>query len=63
MPDENHCHVATWMAYGATAQAWGTTGKYGASRMIARADLVRIAVNLSRFKTVNMLVSHQQDLQ
>lgn len=63
MSDENHRHVATWMAYGATAQAWGTTGKYSASRMIARVDLVRIAVNLSRFETVNMLVSHQQDLQ
>ena len=31
MPDEGEPHAATWMAYGATASAWGTGGSYGAS--------------------------------
>lgn len=57
MPDEGDPHAATWMAYGATAAAWGTTGAYGASRRAARQDLMRIAVNLSRFEPVKMLVS------
>ncbi|MFU2078832.1 hypothetical protein [Avibacterium endocarditidis] len=29
MPSESAPHQATWMAYGATAGAWGTTGVYG----------------------------------
>jgi agmatine deiminase len=57
MPDEAEPHVATWMAFGATEQAWGTSGAYGISRKLARHDLMRIAVNLSRFETVKMLVS------
>jgi agmatine deiminase len=57
LPDEGEPHAATWMAYGATASAWGTTGSYGASRVPARRDLMRIAVNLSRFEAVKMLVS------
>lgn len=57
MPDEGEAHAATWMAFGATAAAWGTTGAYGLSRRIARQDLIRIAVNLSRFETVKMLVA------
>ena len=61
LPDEGALHSATWMAYGATAEAWGTTGVYGASRAIARKDLVRIAANLSRFEPVKMLVSNQAD--
>ena len=61
MPDEGDPHIATWMAYGATAAAWGVRGKYGASRAIARKDLMRIAANLSRFEPVNMLVSNEQD--
>lgn len=63
MPDEGEPHSATWMAYGATASAWGTSGNYGASRAIARQDLMRIAANLSRFEPVNMLVSNEQDRQ
>lgn len=62
MPDESGLHTATWMAYGATANAWGTTGIYGASRAIARKDLMRIAANLSRFEPVKMLVANQSDL-
>ncbi len=62
MPDEGGAHAATWMAFGATANAWGTTGIYGASRGIARKDLLRIAANLSRFEQVNMLVNDQIDL-
>ena len=61
MPDEGEAHSATWMAYGATAAAWGTSGNYGASRVIARKDLMRIAANLSRFEPVKMLVSNEQD--
>ena len=57
MPDEGELHAATWMAYGATASAWGTSGSYGASRTPARRDLMRIALNLSRFEAVKMLVS------
>lgn len=57
MPDEGERHAATWMAYGATAEAWGTGGAYGASRLPARRDLMRIAVNLSRYEPVKMLVS------
>ncbi len=57
MPDEAEPHAATWMAYGATASAWGTDGAYGASRAPARRDLMRVAVNLSRFEPVKMLVS------
>jgi agmatine deiminase len=57
MPDEGEPHAATWMAFGATAAAWGTTGSYGASRTLARQDLMRIAVQLSRFEPVNMLVT------
>jgi agmatine deiminase len=57
MPDEGEPHAATWMIYGATASAWGTTGSYGASRVPARHDLMRVAVNLSRFEAVKMLVS------
>lgn len=57
MPDEGEPHTATWMAYGATVGAWGTTGAYGASRLPARQDLMRVAVNLSRFEAVKMLVS------
>lgn len=57
MPDEGEPHDATWMAYGATSQAWGTTGAYGASRALARQNLMNIAVQLSRFETVKMLVS------
>ena len=63
MPDEGAPHAATWMAFGATAEAWGTSGIYGASRNIARKDLMRIAANLSRFETVNMLVAHPADLR
>ena len=63
MPDEGEAHSATWMAYGATAAAWGTSGNYGASRVIARKDLMRIAANLSRFEPVKMLVSNQKDKQ
>lgn len=62
MPEEGGLHVATWMAFGATANAWGTTGTYGASRAIARKDLMRIAANLSRFEPVKMLVANQDDL-
>lgn len=57
MPSESAPHQATWMAYGATAGAWGTTGVYGMARRAARADLMRIAANLSRFEPVNMLVN------
>ena len=57
MPDEGEPHAATWMAYGATVSAWGTSGSYGASRVPARRDLMRIALNLSRFEAVKMLVS------
>ncbi|MGL4767726.1 MAG: agmatine deiminase family protein [Formosimonas sp.] len=57
MPDEGEPHAATWMAFGATAQAWGTTGSYGLSRTQARRDLMRIAVNIARFEPVKMLVS------
>ena len=63
MPDEGEPHSATWMAYGATAAAWGTSGNYGASRAIARKDLMRIAANLSRFEPVKMLVSNEKDKQ
>ncbi|MFZ6686301.1 agmatine deiminase family protein [Undibacterium sp. SXout11W] len=62
MPDEGGTHTATWMAYGATANAWGTAGIYGASRSIARMDLMRIAANLSRYELVNLLVANQADL-
>ncbi len=62
MPDEGEHHSLTWMAYGATEAAWGTTGTYGNSRSIARKDLIRIAANLSRFEPVNMLVSNSSDL-
>jgi agmatine deiminase len=63
MPEEAEPHRATWMAYGATAEAWGTTGVYGASRAIARLDLMRIAANLSRFEPVKMLVNSSADLK
>ncbi len=63
MPDEGEPHSATWMAYGATAAAWGTSGNYGASRALARRDLMRIAANLSRFEPVKMLVSNEKDRQ
>lgn len=63
MPEESDAHKATWMAYGATAEAWGTTGKFGASRQIARLDLLRVAANLSRFEPVKMLVNDEQDRQ
>lgn len=62
MPDEAGPHAATWMAYGATARAWGATGAYGASRAAARGDLMRIAANLSRFEPVRMLVDGAADL-
>ncbi|KAJ3061777.1 ATPdependent RNA helicase, partial [Podochytrium sp. JEL0797] len=61
MPDESGPHAATWMAYGATAEAWGTTGIYGLSRSIARKDLIRIAANIARFEPVKMLVSNTDD--
>ncbi|MCK3655499.1 hypothetical protein A4G19_06970 [Pasteurellaceae bacterium Macca] len=61
MPDEGDKHRATWLAYGATVDAWGKTGKFGMSRKIARQDLIRIALNISRFEPVKMLVN-QQDL-
>ena len=61
MSDEGEPHQCTWMAYGATAEAWGTTGNYGASRAIARKDLMRIAGNLSRFEPVKVLVTNEQD--
>ena len=61
MPDESEPHSVTWMAYGATADAWGTTGVYGNSRSIARKDLIRIAANISRFEPVKMLVSNVRD--
>ena len=57
MPEESEPHAATWMAFGATTQAWGTEGSYGISRKFARQDLMRIAVNLTRFEPVKMLVS------
>lgn len=63
IPAEESPHAATWMAYGATAEAWGTTGHYGASRAIARQDLIRIAANVSRFEPVKMLVANEQDRQ
>ncbi len=62
MPDEAGPRAATWMAFGATARAWGTTGTYGASRAAARRDLMRIAANLSRFEPVKMLVDDAADL-
>lgn len=61
MPDEGEPHTATWMAYGATEGAWGTTGVYGVSRLIARKDLMRIAAHLSRFEPVKMLVTNSAD--
>lgn len=57
MPEEGEPHDATWMAYGATTQAWGTTGAYGISRGLARKNLINIAVHLSRFEPVKMLIS------
>lgn len=63
MPEEGGAHKATWMAYGATAEAWGTSGNFGASRKIARLDLLRIAANLSRFEPVKMLVNNSRDLK
>ncbi|WP_455289707.1 agmatine deiminase family protein [Cupriavidus necator] len=61
MPAEAGHHTATWMAYGATAQAWGTRGVYGASRLVARKDLMRIAANVSRFEPVKVLISNLGD--
>lgn len=40
MPEESEPHTATWMAFGATAGAWGTTDVYGLSCAFARADLM-----------------------
>lgn len=57
MPRESDPHAATWMAYGATARAWGTTGAFGATRRVARHDLMRIAATLSRFEPVRMIVA------
>ncbi|MDE2422462.1 MAG: agmatine deiminase family protein [Gammaproteobacteria bacterium] len=61
MPDEGGSHKLTWMAYGATIDAWGTTGSFGANRLIARKDLMRIAANLSRFEPVIMIVNNAAD--
>ncbi|MBP4134146.1 agmatine deiminase family protein [Gallibacterium anatis] len=47
MPFESATHQATWMAYGATAGAWGTTGVYGMARRADRADLMLIAALLN----------------
>lgn len=62
MPAEEGLHTATWMAYGATERAWGNSGPYGRSRTIARRDLMRIALDLSRFEPVNILIDNHQDL-
>lgn len=61
MPDEGGAHTATWMAYGATVCAWGRDGIYGASRLVARKDLMRIAANVSRFEPVRMLVADRME--
>ncbi|AXI03822.1 agmatine deiminase family protein [Aquirhabdus parva] len=61
MPDESSLHKLTWMAYGATVQAWGSNGAFGANRLIARKDLMRIAANLSRFEPVIMIVNNAAD--
>lgn len=63
MPAEESPHAATWMAYGATKEAWGTSGIYGHSRDIARRDLIRVAVSLSRFEPVNMLIAREDEPQ
>ncbi|MBC3935911.1 agmatine/peptidylarginine deiminase [Undibacterium rugosum] len=69
-PKEAATHTATWMVYGATASAWGTPSTTNSqlaiddipnSRPVAREDLMRIAAQLSRFETVNVLVDNETD--
>lgn len=66
-PGEQGPHAATWMAYGATARAWGDSTDTAFdrdltnSRIVARQDLMRLAANLSRFEPVFMLVSDAAD--
>lgn len=68
-PKEGGLHAATWMAYGATLDAWGADPqdtKKGAkdfenSIPVAREDLMRMAAQLSRFEPVILLVSDAND--
>ncbi|ORZ04503.1 hypothetical protein BCR42DRAFT_198184 [Absidia repens] len=61
MPEEGNPHKGTWMAYGATTRTWGTSGSFGANRLIARKDLMRIAANIARFEQVFMIVDNEDD--
>ncbi|ORZ04506.1 hypothetical protein BCR42DRAFT_338625 [Absidia repens] len=61
MPEEGNPHKRTWMAYGATTRTWGTSGSFGANRLIARKDLMRIAANIARFEPVFMIVDNEDD--
>ncbi len=67
MPAEWNAHEATWMAYGATIEAWGDSEAtafdvdLSNSRIVAREDLVRLAANVSRFEKVYFLINNDQD--
>ncbi|MFK8021425.1 MAG: agmatine/peptidylarginine deiminase [Pseudomonadales bacterium] len=67
MPAEWHPHKATWMAYGATVEAWGDSTEtafdrdLSNSRIVARQDLVRLAANISRFERIYLLVNDADD--
>lgn len=55
MPEESK-HKLTWMAYGAAIGSWGKNGSFGANRLIARKDLMRIAANIARFEPVFIII-------
>lgn len=67
MPPEWHPHAATWMAYGATVEAWGDSEETAIdkdlsnSRIVARRDLIRLAANISRFEKVYFLINNAED--
>ncbi|KAI9298450.1 hypothetical protein K502DRAFT_283930, partial [Neoconidiobolus thromboides FSU 785] len=61
MLEEGNKQQFTWMAYGATVRVWGKRGTFGANRLIARKDLMRIAANVARFEPVIMIVNDSKD--
>src|SRR5450830_895553 len=54
MPDEGERQAATWMAFGANDEVWGTRLKTG-----AQANLARIARTIASVEAVKMLVNEE----
>ena len=52
MPEEGDKHKATWMAFAANEEIWGSSLVDGVKQ-----DLIRIASHLAKYEPVHILVS------